>query len=156
LEPKWLYRSAIEEVPVGDFELPLGKAEVLKEGKDITIIGWGAQLMVIQEAITMAEEKLGISCELIDLMTISPWDIPTVEQSVKKTKRLLISHEAPKTGGFAGEIAAEIQQRCFLHLEAPIARVCGYDTPFPLVSATIIPITVNSVRYLKSFTILTL
>jgi len=133
LEPKWLYRSSIEEVPVGDYEIPLCKAEIIKEGKDITVVGWGAQLLVLQEAITMAEEKLGISVELIDLRTIMPWDVDTVESSVKKTGRLLISHEAPKTGGFAGEITATIQERCFLHLQAPIVRVCGYDTPFPLI-----------------------
>lgn len=133
LEPKWLYRSAIEQVPIRDYEIPLGKAEVVKEGKDITIVGWGAHMLVLQEAIAMAEEKLGITCELIDLRTLLPWDVETVEASVKKTGRLLISHEAPKTGGFASEISSSIQERCFLHLEAPIARVCGYDTPFPLI-----------------------
>jgi len=133
LEPKWLYRSSIEEVPTGDYEIPLSKAEVMQEGKDITIVGWGAQTLVLQEAIKMAEEKLGISCELIDLRTLLPWDVDTVVNSVKKTGRLVISHEAPKTSGFAAEIAAEIQERCFLHLEAPIQRVCGYDTPFPLI-----------------------
>lgn len=106
-------------------------------------------------------EKEGISCELIDLRTLAPWDVDTVrsdlachtsrcfsvlmlplsshllpvqvEASVKKTGRLIVSHEAPKTGGFAGEICSTIQERCFLHLEAPIRRICGYDTPFPLV-----------------------
>ncbi len=133
LEPKWLYRSAIEDVPTGDFEIPLSKADIVQQGKDITIVGWGAQILVLQEAIKMAEEKLGISCELIDLRTLLPWDVDTVVDSVKKTGRLLISHEAPKTGGFAGEIAAEIQEKCFNYLEAPIQRVCGYDTPFPLI-----------------------
>eukprot|EP00027_Filamoeba_sp_ATCC50430_P005481 CAMPEP_0168560498 /NCGR_PEP_ID=MMETSP0413-20121227/11092_1 /TAXON_ID=136452 /ORGANISM="Filamoeba nolandi, Strain NC-AS-23-1" /LENGTH=358 /DNA_ID=CAMNT_0008591803 /DNA_START=209 /DNA_END=1282 /DNA_ORIENTATION=+ len=133
LEPKWLYRSAIENVPVEDYTIPLGKAEVVKEGTDVTVVGYGAQILVLQDAIKKAEEELGISVELIDLRTLLPWDVDTVEKSVKKTGRLLISHEAPKTGGFAAEIAASIQERCFLHLEAPIARVCGYDTPFPLI-----------------------
>lgn len=133
LEPKWLYRSAIENVPVEDYTIPLGKAEVVKEGNDITVVGYGAQMLVLQDAIKKAEEETGISIELIDLRTLLPWDVDTVEKSVKKTGRLLISHEAPKTGGFASEIAATIQERCFLHLEAPIARVCGYDTPFPLI-----------------------
>jgi 2-oxoisovalerate dehydrogenase E1 component beta subunit len=132
-EPKWLYRSAVEEVPVGDYMLPLGKARIVKEGKDITVVGYGAQMQVLSTAVALAEEKLGISCELIDLCTILPWDVETVEKSVRKTGRLVISHEAPKTCGFAAEISATIQERCFLSLEAPIARVCGYDTPFPLV-----------------------
>jgi len=133
LEPKWIYRSSVEEVPVDDFMIPLGKAEVIKEGKDITIVGWGAQLAVLQEAIKMAEEQLGISCELIDLRTLLPWDSQTVVESVKKTGRCLISHEAPKTAGFAAEISSTIQEKCFLHLQSPIERVCGYDTPFPLI-----------------------
>ncbi|CAE7936916.1 bkdB, partial [Symbiodinium sp. KB8] len=130
-EPKALYRAAVEEVPEGDYEVPLGTAEVVQEGSDVTVVGWGAQVHVLQRACDMAAEQ-GISCELIDLRTVMPWDVDTVEASVKKTGKLLISHEAPKTGGFAGEIAAEIQERCFLHLESPIRRVCGYDTPFPL------------------------
>ncbi|KAJ8770108.1 hypothetical protein K2173_011203 [Erythroxylum novogranatense] len=75
-------------------------------------------------------EKEGISCELIDLKTLIPWDKETVEASVKKTGRLLVSHEAPVTGGFGAEISASIVERCFLRLEAPVARVCGLDTPF--------------------------
>jgi 2-oxoisovalerate dehydrogenase E1 component beta subunit len=81
----------------------------------------------------MAQEKLQVSCELIDLRTILPWDVDTIAQSVVKTGRLLIAHEAPVTGGFAAEIASTIQNECFLNLEAPIQRVCGYDTPFPHV-----------------------
>eukprot|EP00953_Heterococcus_sp_UTEX-ZZ885_P025480 13857-Heterococcus_DN1.PRE.2 len=81
----------------------------------------------------MAAARDGISCELIDLRTILPWDAATVGASVKKTGRLVVSHEAPRTGGFAAEVAADMQERCFLHLQAPVQRVCGYDTPFPLV-----------------------
>jgi 2-oxoisovalerate dehydrogenase E1 component beta subunit len=75
----------------------------------------------------------GLKAELIDLLTIYPWDVETVTASVNKTGRLLIAHEAPQTGGFAGEIAATVQDKCFLRLEAPIKRVCGWDIPFPLV-----------------------
>eukprot|EP01119_Soliformovum_irregulare_P001619 TRINITY_DN11345_c0_g1_i1.p1 TRINITY_DN11345_c0_g1~~TRINITY_DN11345_c0_g1_i1.p1 ORF type:complete len:382 (-),score=84.85 TRINITY_DN11345_c0_g1_i1:71-1216(-) len=132
-EPKWLYRSQFDEVPKGDYELPLGKADVMREGKDITIVGWGAQTLILQKACEMAEEKLKVSCELIDLQTLAPWDVDTVVKSVKKTGRLVVSHEAPKTGGFAAEISATIQEKCFLHLQSPILRVCGYDTPFPLI-----------------------
>lgn len=132
LEPKWLYRLAVEDVPLEDFELPLSQAEVMKEGSDITLVGWGAQLSVMERACKVAETE-GISCELIDLKTLLPWDVGTVEASVKKTGRLLVSHEAPVTSGFGAEVAATIMERCFLRLEAPVARVCGLDTPFPLV-----------------------
>ncbi|KAL8159538.1 hypothetical protein V2J09_001075 [Rumex salicifolius] len=131
-EPKSLYRVAVEEVPEDDYMLPLSQAEVIREGSDITLVGWGAQLTVMEEVCKEAEKE-GISCELIDLRTLLPWDKDTVEASVRKTGRLLISHEAPVTGGFGAEIAASIVERCFLRLEAPVARVCGLDTPFPLV-----------------------
>ncbi|QYK06949.1 alpha-ketoacid dehydrogenase subunit beta [Shewanella zhangzhouensis] len=131
-EPKRLYRASVGEVPEGDYELPLGKAEVVKEGKDVTLLAWGAQMEIVEKAAEMAEKE-GISCEIIDLRTLSPWDVDTVAASVKKTGRLLINHEAPLTGGFAGEIAATIQEECFLYLESPIARVCGLDTPYPLI-----------------------
>ncbi len=130
-EPKRLYRAAVGEVPEEDYELPLGVAEVIKEGTDITLIAWGAQMQIIEKAGTLAEEE-GISCEIIDLCSILPWDVQVVENSVKKTGRLLINHEAPLTGGFAGEITATIQERCFLYLEAPIRRVAGLDVPYPL------------------------
>lgn len=131
MEPKRLYRLAEEEVPIEDYEIDLFKAEVVKEGKDITLIGWGAQVRVLQSAAIMVESELGISCEVIDLRTINPWDEETIIASVKKTGRVIISHEAPLTSGFGAEISATIQEKCFLHLEAPIMRVCGYDTPFP-------------------------
>ena len=132
LEPKALYRSAVEEVPVGDYECELGRAEVLREGQDLTVVGWGAQLGRLETACRMAQEQDGVACELIDLQTILPWDVDTIEQSVQKTGKLLVSHEAPITCGFGAEIVATIQERCFWCLEAPIQRVCGFDTPFPL------------------------
>ncbi|XP_002154798.3 2-oxoisovalerate dehydrogenase subunit beta, mitochondrial isoform X1 [Hydra vulgaris] len=130
LEPKILYRQAVEEVPLKDYELPLSKAEVVVEGSDVTLVGWGTQFHVLRDAAQMAKEKHGISCEVIDLRTILPWDEETIIKSVSKTGRLVIAHEAPITGGFGGEIAATIQENCFLSLEAPIQRVCGHDTPF--------------------------
>ena len=130
-EPKRLYRASTGEVPEEDYELPIGKADVMQEGSDITVLGWGAQMEVLEKAVGMAAAD-GISCELIDLRTLMPWDVETVSRSVQKTGRLLISHEAPLSGGFAGEIAATIQDTSFLYLEAPIARVTGLDTPFPL------------------------
>ena len=131
-EPKRLYRASVGDVPEGDYQLELGKAEVVREGKDITLLAWGAQMEIIEKAADMAKEE-GIDCEVIDLRTLAPWDVETVAESVKKTGRLLINHEAPLTGGFAGEIAATIQQECFLYLESPISRVCGLDTPYPLI-----------------------
>lgn len=131
-EPKRLYRAAVGEVPEEYYELPIGKAEVVQEGSDLTLLAWGAQMEIVQKAADMAKEKDGISCEIIDLRSILPWDIETVTHSVLKTGRLVINHEAPLTGGFAGEIAATIQKECFLHLESPIERVCGLDAPYPL------------------------
>ncbi len=130
-EPKRLYRASVGEVPEEDYQLPLGKAEVVQQGSDITLLAWGAQVEIVEKAAALAAAD-GISCEIIDLRTILPWDIETVANSVTKTGRFVVSQEAPLTAGFASEIAATIQQECFLHLEAPIARVCGMDTPYPL------------------------
>lgn len=127
--------------------MDLGSAEVIQKGwsllerifkyifvgSDITLVGWGAQVRVLQEASDLAMNINKISCEIIDLQTLLPWDKNTVVQSVNKTGRLLIAHEAPKTGGFSGEISAQIQENCILKLKGPIRRVTGWDTPFPLV-----------------------
>ena len=103
--------NVLWQVPVGDFEIPLGSAEVVKEGSDITVVGWGTQMRVLSEAVRRAEDLTGASCELIDLRTLLPWDVGTVERSVKKTGRLLVSHEAPITGGFGAEVST------LLHLQ---------------------------------------
>ena len=131
MEPKRLYRASVGEVPEADYELPLGQADLVQTGSDITLISWGAQVEVVQQA---AEKALahGVSCEIIDLQSILPWDVEMVCQSVVKTGRCLINHEAPLTAGFASEITAVVQSECFLHLEAPIQHVCGLDTPYPL------------------------
>ena len=130
-EPKALYRASVAEVPEGDYEVELGKADVVESGSDVTLVSWGSQVGVMEAARLLALEE-GISCELIDLQTLLPWDVATVEASVRKTGRLVVSHEAPRTSGFGAEIASSIQERCFLSLEAPVLRVCGYDTPFPV------------------------
>lgn len=103
------------------------------QGSDVTLVGWGAQINVLREASKIAKAQNNISCEIIDLQTILPWDKQTITNSVHKTGRLIIAHEAPKTGGFAAEIAAEIQDHCIYNLKSPIIRVTGWDTPFPLV-----------------------
>ncbi|XP_057594001.1 2-oxoisovalerate dehydrogenase subunit beta, mitochondrial isoform X1 [Hippopotamus amphibius kiboko] len=108
-EPKILYRAAVEQVPVEPYNIPLSQAEVIQEGSDVTLVAWGTQVHVIREVASMAQEKLGVSCEVIDLRTIIPWDVDTVCKSVIKTGRLLISHEAPLTGGFASEISSTVQ-----------------------------------------------
>ncbi|GMH65344.1 hypothetical protein TrRE_jg12701 [Triparma retinervis] len=132
MEPKVLYRAAVEDVPEGDYEVELGKGEIMRPGSDVTVVGWGGQLKVLEKACDLAASS-GIECELIDLKTLSPWDVEIVASSVMKTGRLVVSHEAPVTGGFAGEIVSKIQEECFLSMEAPAKRVCGQDTPFPLV-----------------------
>ncbi len=130
-EPKRLYRAAVAEVDEGYYQLPLDQAEVVQEGTDITLLAWGAQMDYLLKAAALADKE-GISCEVIDLQSLLPWDEDTVVASVLKTGRLLVSHEAPLTGGLGAEIAATVQERCFLYLESPVARVCGLDTPFPL------------------------
>lgn len=132
-EPKSLYRTLEEDVPTELYSMELGKADIVEEGNSLTIISFGPQIYVAQEAIKKIKEKRPrISIELIDLQTIYPIDEQTIFESVKKTGKVLVTHEAPLTGGIGAEIAAKIQKSCFYHLEAPVERVCGYDTPFPL------------------------
>lgn len=130
-EPKALYRAGVSSVPVGEYEIPLGQAEIVRPGEDVTVVGYGAQMRILNDACLRAEQEFGIQCELIDLQTIAPFDEDTVCTSVAKTGRAVVSHEAPLTGGFGAELCATIQEECFLNLEAPIQRVCGLDTPFP-------------------------
>ncbi|KAK1634305.1 transketolase [Colletotrichum phormii] len=135
MEPKILYRAAVEQVPTGSYTLPLSKAEVLKEGKDVTIISYGQPLFTCMSAIQKAEEELGISVELIDLRTLYPWDKETVFQSVRKTGHCIVVHEAMVNAGIGAEVAATIQEDpdTFLRLEAPVARVAGWSIHTPLL-----------------------
>ena len=142
-EPKRLYNGPIDGwhekpvstwktqelalVPTEKYALPIGKARVMREGSDVTILAYGTMVWV---ALAGAEHA-GVDAEVIDLRTLVPLDIETIEASVKKTGRCVIVHEAPKTSGFGGELSALVQERCFYHLEAPIARVTGWDTPYP-------------------------
>jgi len=129
-EPKRVYRAAKGEVPEGDYTVPIGKAQVTREGGQVTLIAWGAMWHEADQAAREAEAE-GIDCEVLDLRSLQPLDVGAVEASVRKTGRAVIVHEAPRTCGFGAELTALIQERCFLHLEAPITRVTGFDTPFP-------------------------
>lgn len=128
MEPKILYRAAVEHVPSEPYTLPLDKAEVLKEGKDVTIVSYGTPLYVCQNALAAAEKDFGCSVELIDLRAVYPWDRQTVMDSVRKTGKCIVVHESMINAGVGAEVAATVQEGCFLRLEAPVQRVCGWST----------------------------
>jgi pyruvate dehydrogenase E1 component beta subunit len=130
-EPKRIYRSLKEEVPLEDYTIPLGKADISRIGNDLTLIGWGAQHHQNMKAAQELADSHQIDIEVINLRTLNPLDIDAIVASVQKTHRCVIAHEAPKTQGFGAEITALIMEKCFLHLEAPVKRCCGLDTPFP-------------------------
>lgn len=130
LEPKRVYRAARGEVPEGDYTIPLGQAHVVREGAGVTVVCYGSMVHSVMEAV----DKHGAAAfdpEVIDLRTLVPLDTDTLLASVRKTGRAVIVYEAPKTCGYGAEIAAILAEKAILHLEAPIARVAGLDTPFP-------------------------
>ena len=143
LEPKRIYNGpfnghhdqpvqpwskfAESDVPDGHYTIPLGKANVVREGKDVSLIAYGTMVHVAKAAA----QDSGIDAEVVDIRTIVPLDIDTIAASVKKTGRCIVLHEATRTSGFGAEIAAQVQETCFYHLEAPIERVTGWDTPYP-------------------------
>jgi len=126
-EPKRIYRAFREEVPEDEYTIPIGEARTVCEGEELTMVSWGATIIQCMHAI----EKSDRSIELIDLRTISPIDTNTITKSVLKTGRCVVVHEAPKTCGLGAEIATRVMEHCFLHLEAPVQRVCGFDTNMP-------------------------
>lgn len=130
LEPKRVYRAAKGEVPDGDYTVPLGKAATVREGGDVTVVAYGAMLYEAVDASNKASAE-GVDAEVIDLRTLWPLDIDTVVESVRKTGRLVIVHEAPRTCGLGGEISSLVAEKAFYHLLAPPVRVTGFDTPFP-------------------------
>ncbi|MCV6603354.1 MAG: alpha-ketoacid dehydrogenase subunit beta [Cohaesibacter sp.] len=143
LEPKRLYNGPFDghhdrpaqswaghpmgEVPQGHYSVPIGKAAMRREGQDVTILAYGTMIFVAQAAV----QETGIDAEIVDLRSLLPLDIETIVASVKKTGRCMIVHEATLTSGFGAELAAQVQERCFYHLEVPIERVTGWDTPYP-------------------------
>lgn len=128
-EPKRVYRSFKEEVPEEMYEIPIGEAKVVNEGDDLTVVTWGAPVFQCLQAMDSLPED--VSIELIDLRSIYPFDMDTIAQSVQKTGRCVIVHEAPLTCGMGAEIAARIMEECFLYLQAPVQRVAGFDTIMP-------------------------
>lgn len=131
LEPKRLYRLFKEEVPDGEYRVPIGKARMAREGKDISIVTYGGMVSVCEKAAQHVEKE-GVDAEVIDLRTVWPFDIDAITSSVNKTGRLVIVHEAPRSFGVGAEIAAQVGERCLLSLLAPIKRVTGYDVIPPL------------------------
>lgn len=129
LEPKRIYRAFRQDVPEDSYMLPIGKAKIVKEGEDITVVTWGAMVPDVQKAVASLED---ISVEIIDLRTISPMDRETIVESVQKTGRILIVHEAAKSFGAGAEIVSIVNEKAFLSLEAPPTRLTGFDTIFPL------------------------
>jgi pyruvate dehydrogenase E1 component beta subunit len=130
LEPKRIYRSVKSEVPEDLFEIEIGKANVIKEGNSVTVITYGSSVQTVMDTV----EKESVDAEVIDLRSLSPVDIDTILKSVKKTGRVVIVHEAPRTLGMGAEISALIAERAIDYLFAPILRVTGFDTPFPYVN----------------------
>ena len=128
MEPKILYRAAVEQVPIDSYTLPLDKAEILKPGSDLTIVSYSTPLYTCQAAIEAAEKDFGCSVELVDLRTIYPWDRATVLESVKRTGRAIVVHESMMNAGVGAEVAATIQEQAFLRLSAPVKRVTGWAT----------------------------
>jgi 2-oxoisovalerate dehydrogenase E1 component beta subunit len=143
LEPKRIYNGPFDgrpdrpvtpwskhpqgEVPDGHYAVPLGKAAVRREGKAVTVLTYGTIVHVAEAAA----DETGIDAEIIDIRTLLPLDTETIEASVRKTGRCVVAHEATLTSGYGAELAALVQQSCFYHLEAPILRVTGWDTPYP-------------------------
>jgi pyruvate dehydrogenase E1 component beta subunit len=131
LENIKLYRSFRRETPTEHYTIPLGKANVVQEGEDVSIFAYGAMVNVALEAAKRAQQELGANCEVIDLRTIWPLDEEAIVQSVEKTGRAIIVHEAPRAGGIGAEVTAIINDKCLYSLLKPVGRVTGYDTPFP-------------------------
>ena len=131
LEPKLIYRAFREDVPEEPYTIELGEAAVRREGEDLSVFTWGAMTRPTLEAADSVAED-GIDCEVVDLRTLSPMDTDAIVESFKKTGRAVVVHEAPKTGGLAGEITATIQGEALYYQEAPINRVTGFDVPYPL------------------------
>ena len=129
-EPMRIYRAIKQDIPENDYTVPIGKANIVQQGDDLTLIAWGAMVKTCQEAIEKLNNKYSV--ELLDLRTINPYDADAVISSVKKTGRCVIVHEAVRTCGFAAELIAAINEKVLLSLEAPVIRITAPDAPYPL------------------------
>jgi len=146
-EPKRIYRAFKDDIPDDDYTLPIGKAKIVKEGNDVTLISYGATMVPAKEAATLATQE-NVDVELIDLRTLAPLDSEAILDSAKKTGRIVIAHEAPKTLGMGAEISAMISEKAVEYLQAPILRVAGLDAPVPYsLESTYLP---NAKRILTS------
>lgn len=153
-EPKRVYRAVKMDVPEAEYTVPIGEAKVVREGTSLTIVAWGAMLYEALAAAAEVEAQ-GTDCEVIDLRTLWPLDLDTIVQSVEKTGRLVVVHEAPKACGFGAEIIQLVTEKAFLHFQAPPIRVTGWDTPFPYtleneylpLAHRILPALVETARY---------
>ena len=155
LEPKRIYRAFREEVPEGDYTVPLSKAKIVRQGSNVSVIAWGAMMRIALEAAEQVAQE-GISAEVIDLRTLSPVDIETITQSAQKTGRVVVVHEAPRNCGFGAEITTLLMERALLHLQAPVMRVTGFDTPIPLLKMENyylpdVPRVVRAIKKVMSF-----
>jgi pyruvate dehydrogenase E1 component beta subunit len=130
-EPKRIYRAIKEEVPDGEYTVPIGKAKLVREGKDVTVITWGSMVREVLRAAETADQE-GVKVEVIDLMTISPMDDETFLESVRRTGRAVVVHEAPPTCGVGAEVIARINEKALYSLQGPVVRVTGFDTAVPL------------------------
>jgi pyruvate dehydrogenase E1 component beta subunit len=133
-EPKAVYRAFREEVPDAEETLPIGQSQRVREGDDLTMVGYGAMMRPTLEAADMLADKDGVQADVIDLLTLSPLDDEKFTESVRRTGRVVLVHEAPGSFGPGGELIARVMEKSFFYLEAPIARVAGFDVPIPLFS----------------------
>ncbi len=131
LEPKRIYRAVRQDIPEEDYTVPIGEARLVQEGTDVTVIAWGSMMHTVLQAAESLDAS-GISLEILDLRTLSPMDVPAIIASVEKTGRAVVVHEAARTAGLGAEIVAQINEKALLSLEAPVERVSGFDTVFPL------------------------
>jgi pyruvate dehydrogenase E1 component beta subunit len=134
MEPKRIYRAFREAVPADNYSVPLGKADIAREGADVTLIAWGAMVRACLDASEVLARQ-DVKAEVVDLRTLNPLDRETMIGSVVKTGRAVVVHEAARTGGFGAEIVAQINEHALLQLEAPVQRVTGFDTVFPLAQS---------------------